>query len=134
MDLFDFLITRWYFSLPLLTTLIFWWFYESNKGGKKIGPSEAVTLVNSGEAIFLDIRDKNSFETGHIHGSINIPKDSFKQQEHLLTTGKTIIVVSENGIDAGGAGVELKNIGVEKVMLLKYGLISWAEESLPLVK
>ena len=47
---------------------------------------------------------------------------------------KIIIVVSENGIDAGGAGVELKNIGVEKVMLLKYGLISWAEESLPLVK
>ena len=56
-------------------------------------------------------------------------KDSFKQQEHLLTTGKIIIVVSENGIDAGGAGVELKNIGVEKVMLLKYGLISWAKKA-----
>ena len=88
MDLFDFLITRWYFSLPLLTTLIFWWFYESNKGGKKIGPSEAVTLVNSGEAIFLDIRDKNSFETGHIHGSINIPKDSSNNKNIFLQQGK----------------------------------------------
>ena len=38
----------------------------------------------------------------------------------FLQQGKIIIVVSENGIDAGGAGVELKNIGVEKVMLLKW--------------
>ena len=134
MDIFDFLITRWYFSLPLVTTLIMWWFYESTKGGKKIGPNEAVSLVNSGKALFLDIRDKDSDDSGHIHGSINIKKDDFKKQEHLLTIGKTIIVVSENGIDSGGAGVELKNLGVEKVMLLKYGLISWAEESLPLVK
>lgn len=134
MDIFDFLITRWYFSLPLVTTLIMWWFYESTKGGKKIGPNEAVSLVNSGKALFLDIRDKDSYDSGHIHGSINIKKDDFKKQEHLLTIGKTIIVVSENGIDSGGAGVELKNLGVERVMLLKYGLISWAEESLPLVK
>ena len=50
MDLFDFLISRWYFSVPLIVTLISWWFYESNKGGKKISPAEAVILINSGEA------------------------------------------------------------------------------------
>ena len=109
MDLFDFLISRWYFSVPLIVTLISWWVYESNKGGKKISPAEAVLLINSGEAKFLDIRKKEDFETGHI-------------------------VVSENGIDSGGAGVELKKLGIEKVYLLKHGLLSWQEESLPLVK
>ena len=34
-------------------------------------------MVNADQAMFLDIRDKDSFETGHIHGSINI-KDSFE--------------------------------------------------------
>ena len=111
MDLFDFLISRWYFSVPLIVTLISWWVYESNKGGKKITP-----------------------ETGHISGSLNILKDAFKQQEHLLKKEKALIVVSENGIDSGGAGVELKKLGIENVYLLKHGLLSWQEESLPLVK
>ena len=112
MDLFDFLISRWYFSIPLIATLISWWVYESNKGGKKISPAEAVLLINSGEAKFLDIRKKEDFETGHISGSLNILKDAFKQQEHLLKKEKALIVVSENGIDSGGAGVELSLIHI----------------------
>ena len=88
MDLIDFLITRWYFSLPLLTTLIFWWFYESNKGGKKFGPSEAVTLVNSGEAIFLDIRDKNSFESGHILVQLTFQRTLSNNKNTFLQQGK----------------------------------------------
>lgn len=134
MDLFDFLASRWYLTLPLLVTLISWWFYESNKGGRKISPSEAVSLNNSGGAIILDIRPRDAFESGHIHGSINILKENFSKQEHLLNQGKSVIVISENGLDAGGAGVELKKLGVGEVLLLRNGLISWAEESLPLVK
>ena len=127
MNFFDFLTNNWYASLPLLIILISWYVYESNKGGKKIDPSAAVAMVNADQAMFLDIRDKDSFETGHIHGSINIQKD-------LLKKGKAVIVVSENGLDAGSAGVELKKIGVEEVFLLRNGLISWYEESLPLIK
>ncbi len=82
----------------------------------------------------MDIRKKEDFETGHISGSLNILKDAFTQQEHLLKKEKALIVVSENGIDSGGAGVELKKLGIEKVYLLKHGLLSWQEESLPLVK
>ena len=134
MNFFDFLTNNWYASLPLLIILISWYVYESNKGGKKIDPSAAVAMVNADQAMFLDIRDKDTFETGHIHGSINIQKDSFEKQEHLLKKGKAVIVVSENGLDAGSAGVELKRIGVEEVFLLRNGLISWYEESLPLIK
>ncbi len=93
MDFFDFLISRWYLSLPLLVTLIMWWMYETNKGGKKIGPSEAVELINGDKAIFVDIRDRDSFEKGYIHGSINIQKDNFQKQEHLLNKGKAIVVI-----------------------------------------
>ena len=71
---------------------------------------------------------------GYIHGSINIQKDNFQKQEHLLNKGKAIVVISENGLDAGSAGVELQKMGIEEVYLLRNGLISWEEESLPLVK
>tara|TARA_Y100001958_G_C20913322_1_gene330584 strand:+ start:126 stop:530 length:405 start_codon:yes stop_codon:yes gene_type:complete len=134
MDFGDFLITRWYFSAPLLLVIILWYLYETSKGGKKITPSEAVNLVNINKAIFVDIREKEAFEVGHIHGSINVQKESFDQQEHLLNNGKAVIVITENGLDAGSAGVALQKLGIEQVFLLKNGLISWQEESLPLVK
>ena len=134
MDFFDFLISRWYLSVPLLITFIFWYMYETSKGGKRITPSQAVELINKNDAIFVDVRQKDSFESGHIHGSINVQKESFGQQEHLLNKGKAVVVITENGLDAGGAGVELLKLGIEEVYLLKDGLISWQEESLPLVK
>ncbi len=134
MDFYDFLISRWYLSVPLLITLIMWWMYESNKGGKKISPSQAVELINNDKAIFVDIRDRDPFESGHIHGSINVQKDNFEKQEHLLNKGKAIVVISENGLDAGSAGVQLQKLGIKDVYLLRNGLISWQEESLPLVK
>ena len=124
MNFFVFLTNNWFASLPLLIILISWYIYETNKGGKKIDPSAAVAMVNADQAMFVDIRDKESFETGHIHGSVNIQKDSFEKQEHLLKKGKAVIVVSENGLDAGSAGVELKKIGIEEVYLLRSGLIS----------
>ena len=134
MDFYDFLISRWYLSVPLLITLIMWWMYESIKGGKKISPSQAVELINTDKAIFVDIRDRDPFESGHIHGSINVQKDNFEKQEHLLNKGKAIVVISENGLDAGSAGVQLQKLGIKEVYLLRNGLISWQEESLPLVK
>ena len=134
MDFFDFLISRWYLSVPLLITFVLWYMYETSKGGKRITPSQAVDLINKNDAIFVDIRQKDSFESGHIHGSINVQKDSFGKQEHLLNKGKAVVVITENGLDAGGAGVELLKLGIEEVYLLKDGLISWQEESLPLVK
>ena len=92
MDFFDFLISRWYLSLPLLLTLIFWYVYETSKGGKRITPSQAVDLINNKDAIFVDIREKDNFDTGHIHGSINIQKDAFEKQEHLLKKGKPVVL------------------------------------------
>ena len=108
--------------------------YETSKGGKRITPSQAVDLINNKDAIFVDIREKDNFDSGHIHGSINVQKDLFEKQEHLLNKGKPVVVITENGLDAGSAGVELLKLGIEEVYLLKDGLISWQEESLPLVK
>ena len=52
----------------------------------------------------------------------------------MLNKGKPVVVITENGLDAGSAGVELLKLGIAEVYLLKDGLISWQEESLPLIK
>ena len=42
-----------------------------------------------------------------------------EKQEHLLKKGKPVVVITENGLDAGSAGVELLKLGIEEVYLLK---------------
>ena len=50
MDFFDFLVSRWYLSLPLVVTLILWWMYESNKGGKKPTGRRLPTVTDGAKA------------------------------------------------------------------------------------
>jgi hypothetical protein len=40
---------------------------------RRIAPEEAAMLVQSGDAILVDVRSKDAFVAGHIKGSVNIP-------------------------------------------------------------
>jgi hypothetical protein len=40
---------------------------------RRIAPEEAAMLVQTGEAILLDVRIKEAFDTEHIKGAVNIP-------------------------------------------------------------
>ena len=40
--------------------------YETSKGGKRITPSQAVDLINNKDAIFVDTREKENFDTGPV--------------------------------------------------------------------
>lgn len=54
----------------LLTLLII---IEIRKGGKNLSCSELTAMVNSGQAVLLDIRSQKDFSAGHIIDSLHIP-------------------------------------------------------------
>lgn len=41
----------------------------------RIGVDEAKAMMDRGEAVFIDVRDINSFQAGHIPGALQIPLD-----------------------------------------------------------
>ena len=45
----------------------------SSADAPRIGPEEAAMLVQSGDAILLDVRTVDAFAAGHIKGAVNIP-------------------------------------------------------------
>jgi rhodanese-related sulfurtransferase len=134
-DVFVFVSEQWILVSALLVLIYLLAISESLKGGKQLGISEAVTLINADKAIVLDIRDKKEFEAGRIHGAIGIPFSSLATRKAELEKykSKTLIIVDKLGTQGGNAGKQLRADGYE-VCRLKGGMSEWQSQSLPLVK
>ncbi len=62
---------------------------------KRISVKDAKELFDSGEAVFVDARSKNSYINEHIKGAINIPvKQTEKRYEELPKDKKIIVYCS----------------------------------------
>ena len=74
MDLFiEFFIEQWVLFLALAASFVMLFLHESRKAGPAATPQQAISLVNSDEGVFLDIRDGSDYKKGHIADSVHIP-------------------------------------------------------------
>ena len=83
--------------------------------------------------MILDIRDKDSYERGHVDGSINIDvysdihegnKDQVRKKLGNLPKDRKIVVVCNAGVTAQPAASILESMGRSAVVLEK-GMIGW---------
>jgi rhodanese-related sulfurtransferase len=98
---------------------------------------DAFSLFTSGNAIFLDARDAQSYEGGHIQGAINVPVitlDSVWSQLQPHLEGKTIITYCDG--EACPLGHELAEAlhmrGISPIFVLVNGWSVWQAEHLPI--
>lgn len=57
----------------------------------RISPSEAMNAMDSGSAIFVDVRDYESFMSGHIPGALSIPLNEIQTRLDEIPVDKLII-------------------------------------------
>lgn len=136
MDFILFASEQWIlFSVLLLLIYAFVW-RESTKGGKSITHHQLTRMMNSDEAIVLDVRDSKEYSAGHIAGGLNIPYAKLNEREPELgefKESRTIVVVDKAGQHAGAAGRNLTKLGYT-VNRLSGGMTEWQNEKLPVVK
>jgi len=134
MEIFNFLLERYYLSIPLLVVLILLIISNSKKGGKKISSQMLISLSNQDKAYIIDLRDSESFNKGHITASINIPaKDIARRSNEIDPRDKSIILVCEMGSASPDAGETLMKEGFQDILILKGGINQWNMDNLPLV-
>tara|TARA_B100000989_G_scaffold55789_1_gene37586 strand:- start:654 stop:1058 length:405 start_codon:yes stop_codon:yes gene_type:complete len=134
MEIFNFLIEHYYLSLPLIVLIILFLISNARKGGKKISCQHLISLSNNDSALVVDLRDSDTFNSGHITSSINIPiKDISRRSNELVHLDKSIVLVCETGGISSNAGETLKKEGIEKIFILKGGINEWRVSNLPLV-
>ena len=105
-------------------------------GAKEIGTLETTRLMNSGNALVLDIRDTGAFGGGRIPKSKNIPLSEIDKRidEIAKFKDKPVIVTSGANARAGGAMRLLKQRGFVDVYQLQGGFGAWQQASLPVEK
>lgn len=78
-------------------------------------------LQNEETFVFLDVREKNSFENFHISGSTNIPLEDLEKKKKDIPFGR-IIIVDENPIRAFQGAVRLFDMHFIDVLYLSENL------------
>ncbi|MGB2931269.1 MAG: rhodanese-like domain-containing protein [Methyloceanibacter sp.] len=93
----------------------------------KIDPAEAMRLLDSRQAIAVDVRDEAETKaTGKVKGAVNAPRGQLEfkadpaSQRHdpALAKDKTLLVYCNSGARAALAGKTLKDMGFADVRLL----------------
>jgi rhodanese-related sulfurtransferase len=135
-NLGEFILNHWVLSSLFV---VFAWLVLSDSlhrrlsGLNVVSVSDAVKLVNQNNGLFLDVRDKSEFKSGHIADSINIPtSDLSNNLEKLNDKTRSIIVVCASGQRAKTAAKTLKEAGFSNVSVLTGGIFAWKEAKLPL--
>ena len=117
--------------------LLFWLGYEFGRSNANVVNSHQLTaLLNQHDGVVVDLRDANTFRSGHITGAVNIPAASLANRLKELERFKErpVIVVCKMGQQSGAAVATLKKAGFTQVVRLRGGLDQWQAENLPLVK
>ena len=90
-----------------------------------IDSNKAMELIEN-DAVVIDVRSNEEYNTGHIEDSINIPVDTITTVDYDKET--VIIVYCATGMRSANAAKELINLGYTNVYNLDGGLINWGFE------
>lgn len=135
-NLSEFIVNHWI----LVTSFVaLSWFVFSNAVHQKISgispvsTAQAVQLVNQRKGLFVDIRDTEAFDKGHIADSTNIPLSTLADKLSTLNDpAQPIILVCDSGQRARSAAKQLRSNGFTEVYVLSGGLNAWKDAKLPL--
>ncbi len=101
-----------------------------------VSSEELKSLIERGEKfVLLNALDRNSFEKGHIPGSINIPVERIESEAPGLMNKDELIIAYSRGPLCGASSVaadKLKTIGFRNVMRYRGGVEEWKEAGYPL--
>ncbi|HEY5789664.1 MAG TPA: rhodanese-like domain-containing protein [Gammaproteobacteria bacterium] len=124
-------------ALVLIVGFIAWSFLASRLAGyHRIGPSEAVALLNNRDGLLLDVRDTKEFKEGHAVDAVHIPLSALEKRHVELNKHKElpVIVACRSGARSTTACSLLRKQGFQAVYLLSGGMLAWENANLPVTR
>lgn len=103
---------------------------------KALRPAALTSLINTENALVVDLSSSSEFEKGHIPGSKNVLASQFDPENKTLANAKSlpVVAVCRTGQASAAAAKRLKQAGFEQVYWLDGGIQAWQQADLPLVK
>ncbi len=131
--LIEFVLNHYILSLALIVVtylLIQELFDAALKKFGFVSPLLAVTKMNNGSTVVLDVREQDEYQKGHIEGAINLPFSRIKDQITSLDAYKSnqILIVCQDGTRSSSAAKLATKAGLKEVFVITGGMHSWQED------
>lgn len=93
----------------------------------EIDPADAVNIAAEQDVVFLDVREPNEWNLGHVPGAVHIPRGQLEGRvESVIDRGKRVVVYCAGGSRSALAADTLKQMGYDSVESLRGGFGEWA--------
>ena len=101
-------------------------------GGKRMGPLEAVRLINDREPVIVDLRPVADFKKGHLLNAINVPAAKLEERStEFKDKSRPILLYCALGGSSVEAAGKLKKLGFTEAYPIRGGLNGWMQSNLP---
>lgn len=126
------LFVAFFATLGMLVYTEYMRFTTSNTA---LSPYDATQKMNSGNSVFLDVRDESEYKAGHLLNARSMPVSKLAERMHEIEKfkEKEIVVYCDNGMRTTRAVSKLKKSGFTSLHTLAGGLVAWEKANLPTV-
>ena len=109
---------------------------EAKKNITEISPQDAAAKLKSGEAVVVDVRDKDEWDEGHIPGAMHMSRGTIELdiEEKVSDPNAMIICHCGGGGRSALAAESLQKMGYKNVRSMAGGLKAWKAAGLPVTK
>jgi rhodanese-related sulfurtransferase len=109
---------------------------EAKKKITEISPTEAAAKSKSGNAVIVDVREKDEWDEEHIPGAIHLSRGTIELdiEERVPDLNQTIITHCGGGGRSALAAENLQKMGYKNVRSMAGGFKAWKATGLPTTK
>jgi molybdopterin/thiamine biosynthesis adenylyltransferase/rhodanese-related sulfurtransferase len=99
----------------------------------EIAEIDAAAAQKREGAVFLDVRERDEWEEGHIPGAVHIPRGTLEYRigRELRDPSQEIVVYCAAGVRSAFAAKTLAELGYEQVASLAGGFTDWTRNGFP---
>jgi phage shock protein E len=106
---------------------------EAKKHITEISPQDAAAKLKSGDAVVVDVRDKDEWHEGHIPDATHISRGTIELEIEEKVPDQNVMIICHCG--GGGrsalAAETLQKMGYKNVRSMAGGLRAWKAAGLP---
>ena len=109
---------------------------EAKKHVTEISPNEAAEKAETGEAVIIDVRDKEEWNEDHIPNAVHLSRGALELdiEEKVPDPNAVIICHCGGGGRSALAAESLQKMGYKNVRSMAGGLKAWKAAGLPTTK
>jgi rhodanese-related sulfurtransferase len=109
---------------------------DAKKHIAEISPQDAAVKLNSGDAVIVDVRDKDEWDEGHIPAATHMSRGTIELdiEEKVPDPNAMIICHCGGGGRSALAAESLQKMGYKNVRSMAGGFKAWKAAGLPTTK